>query len=126
MTSLVDVLRRQRHPRHDAAFQIVKSLGGVSKLDELNRCELRTHAALAVNQDVSLLWNGLHGTVNVRVGHLEVAAFYPNKGVLVVGPNVEDERLPAVVSSLNERVHGEVVEHTVRCVSRGFLFLRHR
>ena len=126
MASLDDIVGSGRHPSHDAAVQIVEALRCISKFNQFNRSELRAHAAFAVDNDVPLLWNGVHGAVDVRVCHLKVATFHPDKSVFIVRPNIEDERFPAVVSSLKELADGEMVEHTVISVVEGFLFLRQR
>ena len=52
-----NLVGRRRLPCHDSTIEIVEALACVTRFYEFNRCELRTHAALAINHHVGILWN---------------------------------------------------------------------
>ena len=52
-----NLVRHRSIPCHDSTFKIVEALGRVSRFDEFNRSELRSHSTFAINDNIGFLWN---------------------------------------------------------------------
>ena len=113
-------MRQLITPRHDTAVEVVQTVCINTEFDEFDRCELRTHSAFAVDDNVPVCGQGSMNGGHLGVRSMQVTTAYADLGMLGVRTNIEKKRRPSVAPAFKKFSDGKMVKHTRRAVFRGF------